>query len=90
MIGRIVNFLVKELQFSLILVDTCLMLLIKSLDDEIVMILEFLILMVFIINNFFKLFEFLLVGDDLILYKKGFLVELSVNKIDMILMFLLN
>lgn len=66
------------------------MLLIKSLDDEIVMILEFLILMVFIINNFFKLFEFLLVGDDLILYKKGFLVELSVNKIDMILMFLLN
>ena len=90
MIGRIVNFLVKELQFSLILVDTCLMLLVKSLYDEIVMILEFLILMVFIINNFFKLFEFLLVGDDLILYKKGFLVELPVNEIDMILMFLLN
>ena len=90
MIGRIVNFLVKELQFALILVDTCLMLLVKSLDDEIVMILEFLILMVFIINNFLELFEFLLVGYDLILYKKGFLLELPVNKIDMILMFLLN
>lgn len=70
--------------------DTCLMLLIESLDDEIIMILEFLILVIFIVDDFFKLFKFFLVRYDLILYKKEFLLKLPVHKIDVILMFFLN
>lgn len=90
MIGRVVDFLVEELQFSLILVDTCLVLLVKPLDDKIVVILEFLILVVFIVDDFFKLFEFFLIGDDFVLNKERFLLELSVDKVDMVLMFFFN
>lgn len=90
MIGRVVDFLVEELQLSLILVNTCLVLLVKSLDDEIVVILEFLILMVFIVDDFFELFEFFLVGDDFVLYNKKLLLELAVDEVDMVLMLFFN
>lgn len=90
MIVRVVDFLVEELQLLLILVETCLVLLVKSLDDKIVMILEFLILVVFIVDDFFELFEFLLVGNDFVLNMNDLLLEFAVDELDMALMFFLN
>lgn len=70
--------------------DACLVLLVKSLDDKIVMILEFLILVVFIVDDFFELFEFLLVGNDFVLNMNDLLLEFAVDELDMALMFFLN